>query len=111
MIRKMKSKIELFYDKPVRSPLTQGGLEIQCRVIANWDNNEAMDLLRTSIWERYDFEKWLEDSSKQLLAALFEELQISDTEDDKGVEEGGLQVELDTTEAAEDDQDMIMIIE
>ena len=59
----------------------------------------------------FDFERRLEDSSKQLLAALFEELQISDTEDDTGVEEGGLQVELDTTEAAEDDQDMIMIIE
>ena len=65
-----------------------------------------------SISERYDFEKRLEDSSKQLLAALFEELQISDTEDDTGVEEGGLRVELDMTEAeAEDDHDMIMIIE
>ena len=63
-----------------------------------------------SISERYDFEKRLEDSSKQLLAALFEELQISDTEDDTGVEEGGLRVELDMTEA-EDDHDMIMIIE
>ena len=99
--------------KPVRSPLTQGGLEIQCRVTANWDNSEAMDLLRTSISERYDFEKRLEDSSKQLLAALCEELQISDTEDDTGVEEGGLRVELDMTEAeAEYDHDMqIMIIE
>ena len=62
--------------KPVRSPLAQGGLEIQSKVVASWDNEEGLELLKQSITEKYDFENRLIDSSKEILASLFADLQI-----------------------------------
>ena len=35
--------------KPVRSPLTQGGLEIQCIVTVNWASDDGLNILRSSI--------------------------------------------------------------
>ena len=37
--------IKVLEEKPVRSPLTQGGLEVKCTVNATWSSEEGIKLL------------------------------------------------------------------
>ena len=50
--------------------------------MASWDNEEGLELLKQSITEKYDFENRLIDSSKEILAALFADLQIKESDDE-----------------------------
>ena len=59
-----------FAGKAVRSPLTQGGLEIKCSVMANWESDDGIDILKSSIQNNYNFDDRLGDYSKSVLESL-----------------------------------------
>ena len=90
--------LKVLEGKPVRSPLTQGGLEIKCIVTVNWASDDGVEILRSSIERNYSFEDRLVDDSKTLLQYLknfheveeeidldfgLEVLEISETQDDE----------------------------
>ena len=56
--------------KPIRSPLTQGGLEIKSRVRALWFDERCLWTLYTSIQRKYDIANNETDDSKSILNSL-----------------------------------------
>ena len=69
-------------EKPLRSPLTQGGLEIKCRVKCTWTNEEHLDLLKRFIEQNYTFENRLNDYSTSVLESLNIEAESDEDEED-----------------------------
>ena len=61
-------------------------------MVVSWDNEEGLELLKQSITEKYDFENWLIESSKEILAALFADLQIKESDDELELETAGLRL-------------------
>ena len=57
-------------EKPCRSPLTQGGLEVKCQVTATWDNDKGRKILTQSIERNYKFSNSLIDDSEEILRSL-----------------------------------------
>ena len=53
----------------VRSPLTQGGLEIKCEMTIEWQDKDKFLLLKLKeyICKNYNFEKSLDDDSEDIL--------------------------------------------
>ena len=46
-------KVKVLEEKPARSPLTQGGLEVKCSVTASWTNEKGITLLKKLVDEKY----------------------------------------------------------
>ena len=53
--------------KPNRSPLTQGGLEIPCKIMLSWSSRTGIAIFRDFINKSYDMEKCLVDDSPTIL--------------------------------------------
>ena len=65
-------------EKPTRSPLTQGGLEVKCSVTASWTNENGIKLL-----EKYNFENRSTDDSAAILKKLLPDTTNQDNQDDE----------------------------
>ena len=71
-----------------RSPITQGGLEIEAQITAEWASAEKAKFLvfRNYVQSNYDFEKCDKDDSKEILAGIMASIDdaadvISDADD------------------------------
>ena len=62
-------------EKPVRSPLKQGGLEIKCHVKCHWTSEQYLTVLKDFVEKNYSFEGRLKDDSKAILQSLKVELE------------------------------------
>ena len=78
--------LQVLEQKPVRSPFTQGGLEIKCKVTASWSKQEGLDLLKTSIDQKYNFDNRLVDDSKTVLQSLLAEHEEDNDDDNFGLQ-------------------------
>lgn len=63
-------------EKPTRSPITQGGLEIICNVKVVWDNPAGLDLLKGLV-NMYSVENNEQDDSAEILRNLGDLLNIT----------------------------------
>ena len=61
---------EVMDTKHYRSPLTQGGLEIKCRVTLTWTDALKFDFLKTFIEKNYSFENREKDDSREILEQI-----------------------------------------
>ena len=57
-------------EKPLRSPLNQGGLEIKCMVKCNWTDEQCLTVLKDFVEKSYSFDGRLKDDSKAILQSL-----------------------------------------
>ena len=62
--------------KPVRSPLVQGGLEIVCAVNASWSNGAGLAVLEQVTSSKYSVENNEKDDSKEILKNIGDVLKI-----------------------------------
>ena len=90
-------------EKPLRSPLSQGGLEIKCSVTCNWTDAENLELLTQLIEKNYQFDNRMTDDSKSILESLDLEVGIGEYESDDE-EDSGLPVEIDDEIMEVDDE-------
>ena len=74
-------KVKVLEEKPARSPLTQGGLEVKCSVTASWTNEKGITLLKKLVDEKYSFDKRLEDESADIIKKLFPDTTEQDDDD------------------------------
>ena len=88
-------------EKPARSPLTQGGLEVKCSVTASWTNEKGITLLKKLVDEKYSFDKRLEDESADIIKKLFPDTTEQDDDDYLGY---GLQL-LEIYDSDEEGED------
>jgi predicted transcriptional regulator len=99
--------------KAVRSPLTQGRLEIKCIVTVNWASDDGIDKLKSSIERNYSFEDHLADDSKTVLQSLKNSYEVEEEiELDFGLEVleiSETETEDNQVENVEDDADIIFI--
>ena len=56
--------------RAVCSPLTQGGLEIKCEMTIEWQDKDKFLLLKEYVFKNYNFEKSLNDDSKDILIII-----------------------------------------
>ena len=97
--------------KAVRSPLTQGGLEIKCIVTVSWASDDGIDILRSSIEKNYSFEDRMVDDSKTVLQSLKNSYEVEEEiEVDFGLEVLEIsETEDNEVENVENDVDLIVI--
>ena len=96
--------------KAVRSPLTQGGLEIKCSVTANWESEDSIDILKSSIENTYNFDDRLVDDSETVLESLKNSYEVEEEiEMNFGLEVLEISETEDEVENAEDNNDLIVI--
>ena len=94
-------KVKVLEEKPARSPLTQGGLEVKCSVTASWTNEKGITLLKKLVDEKYSFDKRLEDESADIIKKLFPDTTEQDDDDYLGY---GLQL-LEIYDSDEEGED------
>ena len=70
----------------MRSPLTQGGLEIQCNVKVVWENPSGLNILKGQV-SKYSVEDNERDDSAEILRDLGELVKINIEEDEDAVGE------------------------
>lgn len=91
----------------LRSPLTQGGLEIPVTVKSLWDNSEGLQILQKHIMDNYSINNNEKDDSKSILDDLqkFADLRITSGEDERdGAVDLGDEVDLVMVVSDEEDQ-------
>ena len=63
-------------ERPVRSPLTQGGLEIVCRISATWSSRAGPDRLK-DLTKSYSIDKKEADDSEDILKEIGQGVDLS----------------------------------
>ena len=96
-------KVKVLEEKPARSPLTQGGLEVKCSVTASWTNENGIKLLKKLVGEKYNFENRSTDDSAAILKKLLPDTTNKDNQDDEYLGYGLQLLEIYGSDEEEDE--------
>lgn len=66
----------------MRSPLTQGGIEIPCKIKLSWSSRTGIAIFSDFVIKNYDLEKNLVDDSPTILREIKENL-VSSTDQEE----------------------------
>ena len=97
---------QVLKQKPVRSPLVQGGLEIVCAVNASWGNVEGLAVLEQVTSSKYSVENNEKDDSSEILKNIGDVLKIDGDQVLSQVEDLDLE---ENNALSENENDIVMV--